>query len=328
MYFIWVSACLFLKRILFLFIRKYSRKTKTKVDDIFIQAFNYPATLFIFTSGGLVVEKILPLSHDNELTSVFVIALKAVTIIATILFADRLFNGLIKEYAPKIEILQASQGIVRTIVRAVVIGLGFLILFDSFGVSITPILASLGIGSLAVALALQPTLENFFSGIQIVIDKPLKEGHFIKLQSGEEGYVHKIGWRSTWIRMLSNSVVVIPNKNLVNAQIINYHYPSTEFGLVVDIALPAVAISDLKHLEEITIDVGREVMRSVAGGVKDFDPFIRYHKFDNYSLNFSVILQVQEFVDQFLIKHEFIKRLYDRYAEEGITAIKKPVNQG
>jgi len=316
-YFVWVSVWLFLKRLLFFFVRKYAHKTKTKLDDIFIRSFDLPATLFIFTSGGVIVEKILPFTLNTQLTNFFVIVLKAVTIIAVVLFADRFINGLIREYSHKIEILQASEGVARTVVRLVVISLGFLILLDSFGVSITPVLASLGIGSLAVALALQPTLENFFAGIQIVIDKPFKEGQFIRLESGDEGYVHKIGWRSTWIRMLPNNMVVIPNKNLVNAQITNYYYPDKELAVLVQVGVHYG--SDLKEVERVTIEVAREVMEEVAGGVPNFEPFVRYHTFADFSVNFTVILRAKEFVDQYLVKHEFIKRLHQRYQEEGIV---------
>ncbi len=91
----------------------------------------------------------------------------------------------------------------------------------------------MGVGSLAVALALQPTLENFFSGVQLIMDKPIKVGHFVKLDSGEEGYVHKIGWRSTWVRMPSNNVVVIPNKVIVDAKVVNYYYPQKELAVLV-----------------------------------------------------------------------------------------------
>ncbi len=317
LYFLWVTLWLSAKRIIFFFIKRYCRNTKTRLDDIFIKSFDFPATLFIFTSGGVIVEKLLPLETNTELTTFFVVALKVVTIIAVVLFADRFVNGLLKEYSGRIDFLQASGGVARGIARIIVIGLGLLILLDSFGVSITPILASLGIGSLAVALALQPTLENFFSGIQIVIDKPFMEGQFIKLESGDEGYVHKIGWRSTWVRMLPNNMVVIPNKNLVNAQIVNYYYPEREMAVLVQVGVHYG--SDLKHVEKVTVEVGREVMKEVAGGVPEFEPFIRYHTFADFRINFTVILRAKEFVDQYLIKHEFVKRLHERYSKEGIV---------
>jgi len=316
-YLLWVSLLLMVKRIAFKIIHKIAKKTKTKFDDILLSAADFPLLLLIFTSGGAVIERLLPLAGETELTSYFMVGFKITTIVAIVLFIDKLINGLIKHYSPKVDILKSTGGVAQGIVRIIVIGLGLLILLDSFGVSITPILASLGVGSLAVALALPPTLENFFSGIQLVVDKPIKVGQFIKLESGEEGYVHKIGWRSTWVRMLPNNIVVMPNKSMVNSKIINYYYPEKELAVLVQVGVHYE--SDLEKVEKVTIDVGRDTLKEVTGGVPEFDPFIRYHTFDDFSINFTVILRAQEFVDNYLIKHEFIKRLHKRYAKEGIN---------
>ena len=316
-YLLWVSILLSIKKIVFSHIEKFAVRTQTKLDDILLNALNLPLVLLIFVSGAVILEKIAPVSKEAELTTYFLIGLKATTIVAVILFFDRLIRNLIQTYAQKIEILKTSGGVAQGIVRAIVIGLGLLILLDSFGVSITPVLASLGIGSLAVALALQPTLENFFSGIQIVIDKPIKVGQFIKLDSGEEGYVHKIGWRSTWVRMLPNNVVVIPNKVLVNSKVLNYYYPDQDLAVLVQVGVHYQ--SDLKHVERVTIEVGQEIMKEVKGGVPEFTPFIRYHTFNDFSIDFTVILRAKEFVDNYLVKHEFIKRLHERYNKEGIV---------
>jgi len=153
--------------------------------------------------------------------------------------------------------------------------------------------------------------------VQLVIDKPIKVGQFVKLDSGEEGYVHKIGWRSTWVRMLPNNVVVIPNKVLINSKVLNYYYPQQDLAVLVQVGVHYA--SDLEHVEKVTIEVGEEVMKTVAGGVPDFKPFIRYHTFGDFSINFTVILRAKEFVDNYLVKHEFIKRLHKRYAKEGIV---------
>jgi small-conductance mechanosensitive channel len=316
-YLVWVSVLLTIKRVVFNRIEKFASKTRSKLDDILLSALNLPLVLLIFVSGALILERITPISKEAELTNYFIIALKATTIVAVVIFFDRLLRNLINTYSEKIEILKTSKGLTQGIIRIIVIGLGLLILLDSFGVSITPVLASLGIGSLAVALALQPTLENFFSGIQIVIDKPIQVGQFIKLDSGEEGYVYKIGWRSTWVRMLPNNTVVIPNKVLVNSKVLNYYYPQQEMAVLVQVGVHYE--SDLKHVERVTIEVGKEVMKEVKGGVPEFEPFIRYHTFADFSINFTVILRCKEFVDNYLIKHEFIKRLHERYAEEGIN---------
>ena len=291
-------------------------RTVTRLDNILLNALDLPLTLFIFVSGIFVLENIFEFGLEGDLLKWVDIAFKATTIIAVIIFFDRLLRGLISYYSERIKILKESGSMLHVAVRAIVMGLGLLILLDSFGVSITPILASLGIGSLAIALALQPTLENFFAGIQILIDKPITVGQFIKLDSGEEGYVHKIGWRSTWVRMLPNNVVVIPNKVLVNSKVLNYYYPQTEMAVLVQVGVHYD--SDLEQVERITIEVGEEILKEVQGGVPEFKPFIRYHTFNDFSIDFTVILRAKEFEDNYLVKHEFIKRLHKRYKDEGI----------
>jgi len=315
-YFLWVSILLIVKRIIFGVINKFAERTQSKIDDVFLDALNVPLVLLIFVSGSFILDWLTPLDTEGELTKYFFIAFKATTIIAIILFFDRLFRNIIKFYSARIDILKAGSGIAQGVARVIVMGLGLLIVLDSFGVSVTPILASLGVGSLAVALALQPTLENFFAGIQIMIDRPVMVGQFVKLDSGEEGYVHKIGWRSTWVRMLPNNMVVIPNQQLVSSKIVNYYYPDTEMAVLVQVGVHYD--SDLKKVEEVTMEVGEKIVQKVQGGAGDFKPFIRYHTFNDSSIDFTVILRCKEFVDNYLIKHEFIKALHERYAKEGI----------
>ena len=315
-YLVWVMALLSLKRISFRVIRRLATRTATKFDDIFIKTSDAPLTFVILASGGMVIEPLVSAAYA-DLARFFPVIFKAVTIVSMIIFAERFLTGLIHEYSEQVEILKSSGGFIRGVTRVIVIGLGLLVLLDSFGISVTPVLASLGIGSLAVALALQPTLENLFAGVQIVIDKPIQVGHFIKLESGEEGYVHKIGWRSTWIRLLPDNMVIISNKNLVNAKVLNYYYPVKELAVLVEVSVHYQ--SDLGQVERVTTEVAKEVLQESAGGVKNFQPFIRYHTFGESGIQFSVVLRAKEFVDQYLIKHEFIKRLHKRYAAEGIV---------
>jgi small-conductance mechanosensitive channel len=77
--------------------------------------------------------------------------------------------------------------------------------------------------------------------------------------------------------------------------------------------------SDLGRVEQFVSEVGGEVMAQVRGGVPDFVPFIRYHTFADSSINFTVILRAKEFTDQYLITHEFVKRLHVRFDDEGIV---------
>ncbi|HAJ56252.1 MAG TPA: mechanosensitive ion channel protein MscS [Candidatus Omnitrophica bacterium] len=314
--FIWLSILFIIKKLVFLNLKKWANRTKSGLDNILIESLDFPLTLLIFFSATFFLERLFPATKDTTVINYLYAGFKAVAIIAVILFFDKLLKALIETYSSNIEILKASKSVVTAVVRILVIAVGLLIILDSFGISITPILASLGIGSLAVALALQPTLENFFSGIQMIIDKPIQVGQFVKLDTGEEGYVEKIGWRSTWVRMLPNNMVILPNKTIVNSKVINYYYPTKETAVLVQVGVHYN--SDLKHVEKVTEEVAEETLKTVLGGVPEFKPFIRYHTFSDFSINFTVILSAKEFVDNYLIKHEFIKRLHERYNKEGI----------
>jgi len=222
----------------------------------------------------------------------------------------------LRRYSKKVDSVASSAGVIKTLYRVVVLVFIFLIVLDPLKITITPFIASLGIGGLVVALALQDTLANFFSGIYILFDKPIRIGDYVKLDSGQGGYVSQIGWRNTRVRMLPNNILIVPNTKLVSSQIINFYLPETEMAVLVEVGVSYQ--SDLEKVERVTIEVGKKVLQGVPGGAKDFEPFIRYHTFSDSSINFTVILRVKEYVDQYLIKHEFIKQLHQRYQTEGI----------
>ena len=188
--------------------------------------------------------------------------------------------------------MESAAGVVKPFYRAIILGFVFLIILDRLKITITPFLASLGIGGLVVALALQDTLTNFFSGIYIFFDKPIRIGDYIQLESGQEGYVAQIGWRNTRIRMLPNNMVIVPNAKLVSSQITNFYLPETEMAALVQVGVSYQ--SDLEKVERVTIEVAKEVLEQVDGGVKEFEPFIRYHTFSDFSINFTVILRAKE----------------------------------
>lgn len=116
--------------------------------------------------------------------------------------------------------------------------------------------------------------------------------------------------------MLPNNLLIIPNAKLVSSQITNFYLPETEMAVLVQVGVSYQ--SDLEKVERVTIEVAKQVLQEVEGGVKEFDPFIRYHTFSDFSINFTVILRVKEYVSKYLITHEFIKRLHRRYQQEGI----------
>ena len=312
---IWVVCLTLILQVIYGRLRRLARRTATDIDDILINALRVPMLLIVLISGALILVRILPLppQWDRWLA----IITKVAIIISGVIFADAIVRAALRRASRKVDYLRTSPGVVHTAVRGVIVLLAILVGLDTVGVSITPLIASLGVGSLAVALALQSPLANFFAGIQIAADKPVEIGQYIKLDSGEEGYVTRIGWRSTTIRALPNNLIVIPNSRVMDAIITNFYLPEKTLSILIQVGVSYA--SDLEHVERVTIEVAKNVLKEVEGGAKDFEPFIRYHTFGESSINFTVILRAEEFVNGYLVKHEFIKRLHRRYREEGIV---------
>ncbi len=229
----------------------------------------------------------------------------------------QLVTGVIDTYGTRVATVLPVTSLTRNIARATVVVLGGLMILNGVGISITPMLTALGVGGLAVALALQEPLSNFFAGFFLSIAGQLRVGDYVTLDGGHGGYISDFSWRSTRIRMLANNLIVVPNAYLAKAVVVNYHLPSTDLAVLVEVGVDYA--SDLPHVERVVVDVGREVMKDVPGGVPDFEPFIRFHTFADSSVNFTTILRADEYVGQYLVKHEFVKRLHARFAAEGIV---------
>lgn len=211
----------------------------------------------------------------------------------------------------------ATTSIFRNLITVVVTAIGLLIALQTLGISITPILTAFGVGGLAVALALQETLSNLFAGFALILSHKIKPGEYIRLDSGEEGYVLDTNWRHTKIRALQNNLHIIPNSRLAASVITNFEHPDSELAVLVDVGVDYS--SDLEKVERVTIEVGADVMKDVDGGVPGFTPFIRYNTFHDSSIGFTAILRARDYVSQYLVRHEFIKRLKSRFDREGIV---------
>lgn len=244
------------------------------------------------------------------------LAVQVSLILGLMLFIDRVVRGTIEHYALHSVVVRNSQGVTTGLVRGLVFGIGVLVLLSTLGVSVTPVLASLGVTSLAVALALQPTLENLFSGIQLLADKPFQVGDFVALESGEQGFIERIGWRSTWVRMLANNLVVIPNSKISQSRIINYNYPSPEMSVPVEVSVHYS--SDLVRVQQIAREVAVHILHTVEGAQAEFEPKVNFHTFGDSGIGFTVVLRATEFAQHFTLKSEFIKALHQRFKDENI----------
>ncbi|WP_128699511.1 mechanosensitive ion channel family protein [Candidatus Velamenicoccus archaeovorus] len=310
-----IFAGAIVKKVIFARLNQWALATKHQIDDIIIESIRQPIMIWFVMLGLYLALGVTSLPENwVQATGKILVVLgifSATLAIATIV------GKLINLYASKIEGVMPVTSLTQNIGRIIIFGIGVMIIMNSLGISITPILATLGVGGLAVALALQDTLSNLFAGFHTTIARQVRVGDYVKLETGEEGYVTDINWRTTKIRMLPNNVVLVPNAKLTQAVIINYYLPDREMSVLVEVGVHYD--SDLDKVERVTCEAAKEVMKEVPGGVPGFEPFIRFHTFADSSINFSVILRAKEFTDQYLVKHEFIKRLHKRYAKENIN---------
>jgi small-conductance mechanosensitive channel len=303
------------KRFLFRALRDWASKTKTQADDILIQAFSGPFMIWVLILGLQLATQSSELSE--RATGLISKGLLILWVISLTIVASRLAGDLIKHFGGEIQEALPVTSLTQNLARLGVITIGVLILLNQLGISVTPILTALGVGGLAVALALQDTLANLFAGFYVSLSGNIRPGDYIKLDSGEEGYVTDITWRSTTVRALANNMIIVPNSKLSQAIVTNYYLPEKRMSLSIPIGVSYD--SDPEQIERILIEEAKKGTQDIPGLLAEPAPFVRFIPgFGDSSLNFALICQVGEFVDQYFAQHELRKRIFKRFREEGI----------
>ncbi len=303
------------KRFIHGFLHKLTRKTSIKSDDIFLNAIESQIVLWISLAAiyyVIITTKLLQPYSGHLIKGVVFI------LIMSIAFAvSKFFIGMIDEWSERQGRSIPSTKIFVNLVRAFIFVIGFLVALDFIGVSITPMLTALGVGGLAISLALKDTLSDVFAGLHILLSKKVQPEDFIELESGQMGYIKNITWRNTTILERTNNVFIVPN-TLLSAAIVK-NYSSIDNTFSARIAIGVAYESNLDYVEKVTLEVAKEVVKNREEHVKDFEPFLRYYEFGDSSINFKIFFQVNKFGDQYAIIHDFIKQLLVRYKKESIT---------
>jgi small-conductance mechanosensitive channel len=233
------------------------------------------------------------------------------------LMCMRVAGNLVRHYGGQAPGALPVTTLSRNLAQLAVLILGVVWLLGAFHVNITPILTALGVGGLAVALALQDTLSNLFSGFYVTVARQVRLGDYIKLNTGEAGYVTDIGWRATSIRDLANNLVVIPNSKLAQAIVTNYQLPEPRMSA--SLQVPVAYDSDPERVERVLAEVGRQAVGEIPGLLGDPAPEAAFDPgFGDFALGFTLSFQVAEFADQFRVRNELRKRILRRFREEGI----------
>ncbi|HSC70088.1 MAG TPA: mechanosensitive ion channel family protein, partial [Candidatus Methylomirabilis sp.] len=308
-------ALLVCRHYLLRWLKALAGRAVPRLDELLVQSLRTPTVLWCLATGLMVGLEMAPLRPRLAAWGTSLVA-ALVILSVTIVVANALARGL-QHFGQRVQIETAVTGLGTTLIKLFVFILGGLLILGTLGISVTPLLAALGVGGLAVGLALQDTLSNLFAGVHLLLEKPVRVGDYVKLESGQEGYVTDIGWRTTRIRMLPNNMIIVPNAKLAQSILTNYYLPEQRMSLLVPISVSYG--SDPEQVEKILVEEATRAAGEVPGLLAEPAPFVRFIPgFGESSLDFTLICQVREFVDQYLAQHELRKRIFRRFREEGI----------
>lgn len=308
-------AGFFVKKVVSPIVKRAVARTKWTADDLIIESISKWVIAWFVALGVFLGWR--RIAMDDKYHHWLQNGLMIFYIFSITWISARVLSGMTKIRSGDNGTIAPSSSIVGNIIKVVVYCIGILVILQSLGISITPILTALGVGGLAVALALQDTLSNLFAGIQIISTKKIRHGDFIQLESGQEGFVDDISWRHTTIRNGTGTTIIIPNSKLASVILSNYFLPDQE--LVFNISVGVDYSSDLEKVEMVTVEILKELQRDSADCVQDFEPFIRFQQFGESSIELKAFMRVNTFGSQFLVKHELMKRLQKKYQQEGIN---------
>ena len=242
----------------------------------------------------------------------------ALWILSFTLMAMRMAGDLVRGYGNQVPGALPVTTLTTTLAQLTALVLGLLLLLSAENVQVTPILTALGVGGLAVALALQDTLSNLFAGFYIAVAGQMRLNDYIKLSSGEEGYVSDIGWRSTAIRSLGNNLVIVPNSKLAQAIVTNYHLPDQRMSSSLQVNVPYD--TDPDRVERLLVEIATAGAKDIPGLLAEPAPSASLDPgFGESSLGFTLNYQIAEFSQQYGVRHQLRKRILRRLREEGIA---------
>ena len=296
-------------------IKKLTERTEWKGDDVIFEAIESHIVLWFFLVALNIASTDIPFLntvYHNYISKIII----SILILSITLAASKIGVGLLNYWAEKQGTNLPSTTIFINLARIVIVSIGVLVILQSLGISITPLLTALGVGGLAVSLALKDTLSDFFAGLHILLSQKVKPGDFVELDTGYMGYIQNITWRHTTLMERTNNIVTVPNAKISAAIVKNYDKGDPSFSIRVPVGVSYD--SDLDHVIKVTEDVAQSVIKDVDGAKKDSTPVVRCFQFGPSSVDLKVYFSGEKYGDQHPIIDEFVQRLHKRYRLEKI----------
>lgn len=293
-------------------LKSLSLKNDWESDDVIINAIDSVIVFWFFLAFSTIAIGNANLPGPEDLYQKIISAFLIISISFT---SSKIVLGLLDVWSKTNKSLP-STGIFKGLTNFAIFSLGILFILQSFGISITPLITALGVGGLAVSLALKDTLSDLFGGINILLSKTMQEGDYVQLDNGYQGYVENVGWRYTTIRERANNIISIPNSVLSGS--ISKNFSSMDSAFRVPIQIGVSYDSDLDHVEKVALEVANDLYEDLDCISKSYKPVIRFREFADSSINFFIYFQGKNFGDHNTILNTFIKKLHKRFRQEKI----------
>ena len=196
--------------------------------------------------------------------------------------------------------------------KIIIFIIALIIIMKHFKQDVQALVVSLGIGSLAIALAAQETLANMIAGFVIMTDRPFRVGDRIQLSSGEKGDVYEIGLRSTKVKTFDNTLLIVPNAEIVKEKILNLTYPDPITRVRVNVGVAYG--TDVQKVKSIL----EEICNRHPRVLNHPPPNAYFLDFGDSSLDFFLTCRVPDWRDEWTIAEEIRLEIDRRFKEEGI----------
>ena len=317
-----IVAAFVFHKLIFPLVVRFTRWTPTDLDSRLVKSVRWPTTLG-FVVLGVYLAFTVPLDLTESQQSQVDTVGQALGVMIVITVVVGLLSSAIDWYlaslatsATRVVDLRLLP-LIRRAGGVIIYAIGGLLMMDVLGINISPLIAGLGLGGLAVALAIQPTLANLFAGTYVMTEGVIATGDYIQLENGLQGYVVEVSWRSTRIRDWHNNLVVLPNSKFAETIITNFQQPTNAVNVYFECGTSYD--SDLYRVEEICLEVMDTIVDSHPMAIKEYGKYFAFDNFGDSNVNFWLFVQATDRLGSFVVQSDMMKLLHKRFQEEGIV---------
>ena len=307
---------------MFPLVTRLTHHTPTELDDVVIRAIRMPINVGIVVLG-IYLSLTLTLDLPGGVQRGIDLGARAIGVLLFVILVGRVvsrgMDWAISEQDKKEHHTVDTRLLLmlRRVLVGLIYALGLLLVVNALGIPISPLIAGLGLGGVAVALAIQPTLSNLFAGTYVMTEGAVSPGDYIEMEGGIAGYVLEVGWRSTRLRTWSNTLVVVPNARFAETIITNYYEPTPPVNVYLTCGVSYS--SDLTRVEAVSMDVMNGVLEASPHGVKSYGAYFGFENFGDSNVDFWLFVQAKDRLASFELRSELINELHRRFDEEGIV---------